>query len=35
MSMACGVHKGRGQAHVDACGQGEGGSKTRFSCGRH
>ena len=29
------VHKGDGgQAHVDACGKGE-GSKTRFSCGRH
>ena len=25
---------GRGQAHVGACGQGE-GKKSQFSCGRH
>ena len=28
------VHKGRGPAHVDACGQGE-GVKTLIFCGRH
>ena len=37
MSTACGRPQGRrsGQAHVDACGHGEGGQTSQFSCGRH
>src|SRR6218665_2042248 len=37
MSMACGrpQGEGRGQAHVDACGQGVRGSKIQFSRGHH
>ena len=34
MSTACGRPQG-GPAHVDACGQGGGGSKTWFFCGRY
>src|SRR6218665_3922378 len=36
MSTVCGRPQGGGgPAHVDACGQGGGGSKTLFFCGRH
>ena len=36
MSTVCGRPQGGGgPAHVDACGQGEGGQKRDFFCGRH